>query len=92
MSPVLFVEPTNANSPEHLELTAILDDELTRLPDHLRDPVVLCLLQGHTQQQAAELVHVDGRAWRRWEAGERGINLAAWELYLIKTLGLTLRK
>ena len=47
---------------------------------------------GHTQAQAGELVHVDGRAWRRWEAGERGINAAAWELYLIKTIGLTLRK
>ena len=65
VSPVLFVEPTNANSPEHLELTAILDDELTRLPDHLRDPVVLCLLQGHTQQQAATELGGSVRTIRR---------------------------
>ena len=43
---------------------------------------------GLTQQQAAELVHVDGRAWRRWESYQndhRAINLAAWELFLLKT-------
>jgi len=40
---------------------------------------------GLTQQQAGELVQTDGRTWRRWEAGDRGINLAAWELFLIKT-------
>lgn len=39
---------------------------------------------GLTQQQAGQLVHTDGRTWRRWEAGDRGINLAAWELFLIK--------
>lgn len=43
---------------------------------------------GLTQQQAAELVHVDGRAWRRWESDQsdrRAINLAAWELFLLRT-------
>jgi RNA polymerase sigma factor (sigma-70 family) len=35
------------------DLGAILDEELTRLPDDLRDPVVLCLLHGKTQDQAA---------------------------------------
>ena len=30
-----------------------LDDELTRLPDDLRDAIVLCLLQGRTQDEAA---------------------------------------
>jgi DNA-binding transcriptional regulator YiaG len=34
-------------------------------------------------------VHVTGRAWRRWESGEREISGAAWELYLIKALGFT---
>jgi RNA polymerase sigma factor (sigma-70 family) len=45
--------------PRSLELVEqfrILDEELTRLPDRLRGPVVVCLLQGRTQEQAvAEL-------------------------------------
>ncbi len=45
--------PRHHRSFETTDLAAILDDELTRLPDHLRDPVVLCLLQGKTQEQAA---------------------------------------
>jgi len=45
------------------------------------------VLAGQTQDQAAELVHVTGRAWRRWESGDREISGAAWELYLIKALG-----
>ncbi|WP_081616895.1 MULTISPECIES: helix-turn-helix domain-containing protein [unclassified Thioalkalivibrio] len=40
---------------------------------------------GHSQAQAAALVHTDGRTWRRWEAGDRSMPLAAWELYLLKT-------
>ena len=49
-------------------------------------------LSGLTLAQAAALVHVEERAWRRWELGERGISGACWELFLIKTLGLLLRK
>lgn len=37
-----------------------------------------------TQQQAGELVHTDGRTWRRWEAGDRGISLPVWELFLLR--------
>lgn len=40
---------------------------------------------GLSQQQAAELVHVDIRSWRRWELAERGINMAAWELFLLRS-------
>ena len=39
---------------------------------------------GLSQQQAAALVHVDIRSWRRWELAERGVNMAAWELFLLK--------
>ncbi|AMV24806.1 ECF RNA polymerase sigma factor SigE [Gemmata sp. SH-PL17] len=42
-----------------------LDEELTRLPDTLRDPVVLCLLQGYTQEQAAAELGRDARTLRR---------------------------
>ncbi|MBP3956206.1 sigma-70 family RNA polymerase sigma factor [Gemmata sp. G18] len=43
----------------------VLDEELTRLPDALRGPVVLCLLQGHTQEQAAAELGRDARTLRR---------------------------
>jgi putative transcriptional regulator len=39
---------------------------------------------GLSQQQAAALVHVDIRSWRRWELAERAVNLAAWELFLLR--------
>lgn len=43
-------------------------------------------LAGLTQQQAAELVHrADGARWREWEGGKYNIDLAVWELFLVKT-------
>jgi len=43
----------------------VLDEELTRLPDSLRDPVVLCFLRGQTQEQAAAELGRDARTLRR---------------------------
>ncbi|HEX3150368.1 MAG TPA: sigma-70 family RNA polymerase sigma factor, partial [Gemmataceae bacterium] len=40
------------------ELTAMLDDELDRLPPRYRDPLVLCCLEGLTQDEAAERLNV----------------------------------
>src|SRR5262245_11706224 len=58
--------PTSAGRvPELAELAAALDDELTRLPDALRDPVVLCLVQGRTQEQAAAELGGSVRTLRR---------------------------
>ncbi|OWK37285.1 RNA polymerase sigma factor [Fimbriiglobus ruber] len=51
--------------PETADLGRILDDELTRLPDHLRGPVVACLLQGRTQEQAAADLRTSQRTVRR---------------------------
>lgn len=38
-----------------------------------------------TQTEAAEKVHVALRTWQQWEAGDRRMPLAAWELFCIKT-------
>ena len=40
---------------------------------------------GLTQVQAAELVGVIERAWQRYEAGDRAMSAAMYELFLIKT-------
>jgi DNA-binding transcriptional regulator YiaG len=43
-------------------------------------------LTGLTQQKAAELVHrSDGARWREWEGGKYQIDMAVWELFLVKT-------
>lgn len=39
--------------PADAELLAHVDEELHRLPDHLRAPLVACVLQGQTQEDAA---------------------------------------
>jgi RNA polymerase sigma factor (sigma-70 family) len=58
-----------SNEPEHpvdlADQFRALDEELARLPDRLRDPVVLCLLQGRTQEDAARELGRDARTLRR---------------------------
>lgn len=44
------------------------------------------LAAGHSQKEAAALVHRGSHlAWLRWEAGQHPMPAAEWELYLIKT-------
>jgi RNA polymerase sigma factor (sigma-70 family) len=54
----LEVEPSADASPgreaESVELRAVIDDELDRLPPRFRDPVILCHLEGLTHDQAAD--------------------------------------
>jgi len=38
-----------------------------------------------TQKQAAELIYKDIRAWQRYEAGDRHMDVALFELFLLKT-------
>lgn len=40
---------------------------------------------GLSQSAAAALVHVQLRAWQRWEAGDRAMPAGLWELFGIKT-------
>lgn len=53
------------DAPELTDTFRVLDEELARLPARLRDPVVLCLLQGRTQEQAAAELGRDARTLRR---------------------------
>lgn len=39
---------------------------------------------GLTQQEAADSVHVTLRAWQMWEADQRKMPAATWELCVIK--------
>jgi hypothetical protein len=52
------VAPPTGDVVEAVEHSAVLDDEVTRLPEFLRLPVVLCYLQGHTTERAAELLGI----------------------------------
>jgi RNA polymerase sigma factor (sigma-70 family) len=58
--------PTDVGrSPEWAEQFRVLDEELTRLPDRLRGPVVVCLLEGRTQEQAVAELGGSARTLRR---------------------------
>lgn len=50
---------------ELAELGTALHDELTQLPTVLRDPVVLCLVEGRTQEQAVAVLGGSVRTLRR---------------------------
>lgn len=64
LNQIALSENTN-RAPELDDLATILDEEITRLPDHLRDPLVLCLIQGRTQEQAAASIGGSVRTIRR---------------------------
>lgn len=40
---------------------------------------------GLSQSAAADIVHANLRSWQKWEAGERSMHLAFWELFQLKT-------
>ena len=37
-----------------------------------------------TQEQAGAILHTTGRVWRQWEAGDRKMHPAFWELFQVK--------
>lgn len=44
---------------------------------------------GLTQTQASALIHCSLRTWQQWEAGDREMHPAFWELFLMKSASLT---
>src|SRR5262249_56179180 len=69
------------------EAQAVCDEELTRLPERLSAPVVLCLLEGATQDEAARQLGwslgmlrrrlAQGRALLRVRLERRGLGLSS---------------
>lgn len=53
-------------------------------PPPSRDIAAARYIVGHTQEAAARTVYATVRAWRAWEAGERPMHPALWQLYLLK--------
>ena len=76
----------SATDPCRFDLRPLLHDELNRLPDKYRDPIVLCHLEGKTHEEAARLLHwpvgtLSGRLSRgrellRSRLKRRGIDVA----------------
>jgi RNA polymerase sigma factor (sigma-70 family) len=60
------------------ELRPVLDEELNRLPEKFREPVVLCDLEGHT--------HKDAAARLGWPAGTLSVRLSQARTMLAKRL------
>ncbi|MFO0810771.1 MAG: sigma-70 family RNA polymerase sigma factor [Gemmataceae bacterium] len=73
--PLATTEPVTATTPlmdaSAREVAAALDEELARLPDRLRAPLVLCYLDGRTRDEAAaDLGWSLGTLKRRLEQGK----------------------
>ncbi|OAI46951.1 hypothetical protein AYO44_01880 [Planctomycetaceae bacterium SCGC AG-212-F19] len=84
----LMNEPgDHGSSNQTAELRRILDEEVNRLPERYRAPVVLCYFQGRTHEEAARELHwplgtvkcriMRAREWLRVRLTRRGLTLAS---------------
>lgn len=48
--------PRRVSHEDHGELREVIDEEVARLPERYRSPLVLCLLEGRTPREAARLL------------------------------------
>jgi RNA polymerase sigma factor (sigma-70 family) len=70
--PLVRTSPDPLEEMTARELLAGLDAELAALPERFRGPVVLCWLEGHTQEEAAELLETSlSTLRRRLERGKK---------------------
>jgi RNA polymerase sigma factor (sigma-70 family) len=80
-------QPASTPTDGKFELRELVGDELNRLPDEYRQPIVLCYLDGLTHQEAAERLNwpvgtvkvrlVRGRRMLRERLNRRGVALGA---------------
>jgi RNA polymerase sigma factor (sigma-70 family) len=74
------VEDQPGPEPARDEVRRVLDDEVNRLPDKYRQPIVLCYFEGKTYQEAARLLG--------WPAGTTSVRLARARELLRKRLAV----
>lgn len=67
--------------PNHPNRSGIPSTSSTPSPDEVRE---FRRARELSAAQAGALVHVSGRAWQRWEAGERPMHPAFFELATLK--------
>jgi RNA polymerase sigma factor (sigma-70 family) len=83
----LLNEPTTAAEEiSWRETCRILEEQLARLPDDLRLPIIVCLFEGRTQEEAAQYLKINprtlkdrlsrGREMLRKRLTRRGVSLA----------------
>jgi RNA polymerase sigma factor (sigma-70 family) len=82
-------EPQSTDAPDLLwsEVLVLLGEELDRLPERLRGPIVLCYLEGRTRDEAAAALRIThgrlhgllqrGRALLHDRLAKRGVSLGA---------------
>jgi RNA polymerase sigma factor (sigma-70 family) len=68
-----MMSPEPISAVDHHELRAVLDQELSRLPEKCRAPLILCYLEGKTQKEAARVLGcpAGSMTWRLNQARER---------------------
>jgi RNA polymerase sigma factor (sigma-70 family) len=91
-------ETSSGDGVDWQEVRAVLDEELMRLPEQFRLPLVLCCLHDHTVEEAATTLHLpattvkgrlqQGRDLLRLRLERRGITVGVGALALVAPAGM----